>query len=188
VAAEEQTPADRSTAAAIADTGPLLHLAEIGCLAALGAFQRLLIPDLVVDELRRHGVDVRLVDVPELTVSTVPPRRYERVSRVANSAGVSIQAADAQVLALVLARRRRDVVLTDDLALRRIVEGRHVVAVGSVGVLVRASSQGLMDDAELRRSIDALFERSTLYLSKAFRAYVHRLLDTPPTRTSDETT
>ena len=42
---------------AIADTGPVLHLHEIGRLDCLAVFDSLLMPDLVVEELHTYGLD-----------------------------------------------------------------------------------------------------------------------------------
>ncbi len=50
---------------AVSDTGPILHLQEIGHLAVVGNFDRL-IPELVVQELRAHGLALaqRLANLP----------------------------------------------------------------------------------------------------------------------------
>lgn len=53
-------------------------------------------------------------------------------------------------------------------------------AVGSIGVLVRAYRTGRLERGELESAVDALFTASTLYLSRAFRAYVRRLLANLP--------
>lgn len=174
--AEEQE--DGVTTSAVGDTGPLLHLAEIGHLAALGTLRRLLLPDLVAAELHRYGVQAQDIGVARLSVSvvSVSARRWERVQRAVTSSGVSIQPADAQVVTLSLARRRPDVVLTDDLALRRVLESRGVLAVGSVGLLIRAYATGLLDRGRLEHAVDALFGGSTLHLSAGFRRYVRSLL------------
>lgn len=43
---------------AISDTGPVLHLHEIGRQAALGIFERPVVPNLVAEELRTYRLDV----------------------------------------------------------------------------------------------------------------------------------
>ena len=64
----------------------------------------------------------------------------------------------------------------DDLAVPRYLELQDAIVVGTVGVLVRAYNLGIIVRAELNQAIDELFEHSTLRLSKAFRAYVRRLM------------
>jgi hypothetical protein len=68
-------------------------------------------------------------------------------------------------------------VLTDDLALRRHLERRGTIAVGSVGLLIRAFHIGILKRQELDNAIDMLFEESSLHLSHVFRSYVRKLLN-----------
>jgi predicted nucleic acid-binding protein len=84
------------------------------------------------------------------------------------------------VLSLAWADAFRSPVLTDDLTLRRMLEREGATAVGTAGVLVRAYRRGLLARTELDAAVDALFERSTLHVSLAFRAYVRSLLRTLP--------
>jgi len=41
---------------AISDTGPILHLTEIGVLSVLTIFKKVLVSNLVNEELRRYGI------------------------------------------------------------------------------------------------------------------------------------
>jgi predicted nucleic acid-binding protein len=88
-----------------------------------------------------------------------------------------LQPADAQVFALAKAERFEKTVLTDDLALRRRIEAQNGIAVGSIGILIRAYRIGQLQRSELDEAIEALFQHSTLYLSRPFRAYIQRLLE-----------
>ena len=87
-----------------------------------------------------------------------------------------IHPADAQVAALASERGQHRPVLTDDLALRRVVEKRDGLVVGSVGVLVRAYKAWGWEKSRLHESVDLLFSQSTLHISPAFRGYVNSLL------------
>jgi predicted nucleic acid-binding protein len=87
-----------------------------------------------------------------------------------------IHPADAQVLALAQRDQFQAPVLTDDLDLRRRLEYLEVTVVGSVGVLVRAFTAGRLKRDELDSAVDALFLKSTLYISRAFRIYVLNML------------
>ncbi len=161
---------------AITDTGPVLHLHEIGWLKALSIFDHLMMPDLVAEELRARAIDpVRLgVAGLKVTIVTVERDKWMPVIRAADRP--AIQPADAQIFILARLSQFRKPVLTDDLALRRRLESLGATVVGSVGVLVRAYTTGRIGRDALESAIDALFTTSTLHLSRAFRTYVHRLL------------
>jgi predicted nucleic acid-binding protein len=110
---------------AISDTGPILHLHEIGRQAALSIFERLIIPDLVAEELRTSGLDPVQLGIAGLTCSVVPVLAKEWQAVVQASGAPAIQPADAQVFALAQASQLQQPVLTDDLTLRRYLEA-HV--------------------------------------------------------------
>lgn len=165
---------------AIADTGPIRHLDEIGWLRTLTIFDHLLIPNLVADELRAYRLDPENLGISRLhsTVTTIDHTEWEPV--VSATAPHSIQPADAQVVVLAHTLQSQEVVLTDDLALRRVLESRGVVVVGSVGILVRAYKSGHLDRQELDHAVDALMTESTLFMSIAFKNFVYHLIANLP--------
>jgi hypothetical protein len=62
---------------AITDTGPVLHLNEIGRLECLRIFEHLVMPDLVAEELRAYGLDPSHLGVMALKVTIVIVERTE---------------------------------------------------------------------------------------------------------------
>ena len=161
---------------AITDTGPVLHLHEIGRLESLGIFDHLMMPDLVAEELRVYGLDPAHLGVAALRITVVAVERTAWEPVVHEISPLVIQPAAAQVFVLARSDQFRKPVLTDDLALRRRLEGRGATVVGTVGLLVRAYSTGRLARDELNRAVDTLFTASTLHMSRAFRAYIHHLL------------
>lgn len=139
-------------------------------------FAHLEVPDLVAGELASYGLEVSNLGVVGLTVRVVAVAEadWERVLRAPSQA--PIQPADAQVVLLARGDHFRALVLTDDFTLRRRLEDEGATAVGSVGILVRAYHGGRITRLQLDDAIDALFTRSTLHLSRAFRGYVRQLL------------
>lgn len=163
----------------ISDTGPILHLQEIARLPALSTVAPLLLPDLVVEELGRHGVTVsRLREAGiDFTTQAVEPLVWRQVLR---DVAPQIQPADAQVFSLARESGFRSLVLTDDLALRRLLEGHGGQVAGTVGVLIRAYTIQLISRDDLENALDALFKTSTLHLGQAFRSYLRSLLSDLP--------
>jgi predicted nucleic acid-binding protein len=163
----------------ISDTGPILHLQEITQLSTLTTVAPLLLPDLVVEELGRHGVTAaRLTEAGiDFTAQRVEPLVWRQVLR---DVAPQVQPADAQVFSLARESGFRSLVLTDDLALRRLLEGHGSPVTGTVGILIRAYTVQTISRAELELAFDALFRASTLHLGRAFRTYLRHLLSDLP--------
>jgi predicted nucleic acid-binding protein len=161
---------------AVSDTGPILHLREIGQLPLLARLSPLSVPDLVLSELSFYGIHPAELMTAGFEVTVIPVA--EPVWReILRAPGFSqIQPADAQVFAVARSRSFQGLVLTDDLALRRLLESEGALVVGSFGVLIRAYRDGRMARDLLERCVENLLENSTLHLSQAFRSYVRRLL------------
>ena len=95
------------TITAVSDAGPLIHLAEIDSLGLLSAFETLLIPKTVYEEVERGGVPTGMVDTEyELTEAD-----DDRIATGELNAG--------ERAALAVAKERDAVLLTDDLAARK---------------------------------------------------------------------
>jgi predicted nucleic acid-binding protein len=160
----------------VADTGPILHLHEIGRLEALSTVAPLTLPGLVIAELGARGLglsDLLRAGITS-TVAAVETDDWEQI--LLETDPPRIQPADAQVFTLVQASRFQALTLTDDLTLRRLLEAKGATVVGSVGILVRAYSSGNLQRKELEESVDALIHDSSLHLSRAFRLYLGQLL------------
>jgi len=159
---------------AVADTGPVLHLQEIGKLETLALFSPLILSTFVAAELEARGVVA--ARLREATIDIIVAQVNESEWMEILELGPQIQPADAQVFALVRARRYQVLALTDDLTLRRLLESHGAQVTGTVGVLVRAYSSRRLSRSELEGAIEALFDDSSLFISRAFRLYVKKLL------------
>lgn len=160
---------------AICDTGPILHLHEIDKLDSLNIFGRLYVTSLVANELNSYGIDVLSLDL-KTQISLVDVNNKKRFQEVNKLITKPIHPADTEVFILARDRNYSIPVLTDDLTLRRQLEQQGALVIGTIGILVRAYHNGLMNREELEKAIDYLFEESTLYISRAFRGYIQKLL------------
>lgn len=139
---------------AVADTGPLIHLAEANALALLERLGEILVPQTVYEELRAGGV----------------PAAFEALDserRVVDGSDDHWPELDAgESAALTLAERVDGMLLTDDMAARRRADEAGVEVHGSIGVVLTAYADGRLDGDEAIDRVRALERESTLYLSE----------------------
>jgi predicted nucleic acid-binding protein len=162
---------------AVSDTGPILHLTEIGEIGRLGLFAAVIIPEQVRTELAGRGAWSRDTDAltNQLQVEKVSAQEINEQAKTL--APFTVHRTDLSVAALAV-RVSPDVVLTDDLRLRRGLESQGHQVVGSVGILIRAFHMGQLSKPELLARLDQLLDGSSLYTSKAFRAMIRAFLNT----------
>lgn len=156
---------------AILDASPLIFLAKVGQLplvASLG-LGSLYLPDAVEREL--------LVPSPE-----APPRaalqEFLRTCRVvpvegARESGVALSLADRCVLELAL-RWHADLVVADDLALRRAAEGLGLHPLGTLGLLALAVKRRRLTRSAAAAIVRDLVERHRFRIGAAVYAEFER--------------
>jgi predicted nucleic acid-binding protein len=149
---------------AISDTGPLLHLHEVDQWPALRVFERVLIPDLVAEELQLYLFDLVQLMATGTHVTIVAVERDDWTIVLNESDPPAIHSADAQVAVLARQHAYRLPILTDDLPLRKLLEKQGALVIGTIGVLVRAYTARHLTRLELDGAVEALFTASTLHL------------------------
>jgi predicted nucleic acid-binding protein len=126
--------------AAVADAGPLIHLAEINSLALLRIFAVLHIPDAVWAEAVRPN-RVREIDLAELSNihrHTIPSVQVTQFLQETGLEG--LQTGDVESLCLCQ-HLQVSTLLTDDLSVREAAKQLLLTPVGSVGIVVKAYRQ-----------------------------------------------
>ena len=142
----------------VSNSGPLIHLARIGRLDLLQAlFGRVIIPSTVrmevVDRGKEEGkADAFLIEGEIENGWIVVEDPIGSAEDIADSAGIDTGEAEA----IMLARSRQCLVLTDDLAARRFAAGLGLEVTGSIGVLVRAVKVGMISRDEGLDALDKL--------------------------------
>ena len=164
---------------AVSDTGPVRHLWEVGKEHILTLFSVVYLPNQVKVELSLQDVwqnlDKAVLD--GIRVENVADSEIQNTSAI--FADRDLQSADVALIVLAKSLNPH-AVLTDDLNLREALESLGLPVVGSVGLLIRAFKNGDFGKADLEALIDRLFTGSTLYLSKAFRRRVKKLIEDLP--------
>jgi len=152
----------------VSDTGPLLHLHQVGAEHLLAHLGHVQVPPAVWRELQRLA--------PGFTVNRMP----EWLSESQLSASASLQArqwVSARILhageaeALACAWEiQAAMFLTDDTAARTLGESLGIQVRGSLGVILHAAACGHLDQTTCLQLLDGLEKRSTLWMSAKVKA------------------
>ena len=153
------------TLAAVSDAGPLIHLAEIDSLKLLSAFDTLLIPETVYEEVETGGVPDGLSELS-----------YELVEADEKS----VESEDLDVgerAALAVANEREVVLLTDDLAARETASDKGVEVHGSIGIIALGFGRGLLNRDKAASLMRALQRETSLFVTEDVVERGIRMLD-----------
>lgn len=143
------------TIVAVADAGPLIHLAEIDSLELLSVLDQLYVPETVYDELDRGGIPTGM---EALSYERTEPERPASVNRNLDAGETS---------ALAVADDYGAVLLTDDMAARETAKEAGVEVHGSIGVIALAFSLGQLEQVEAANRMRALQRETSLFVSDA---------------------
>lgn len=155
-----------TVSAAVVDAGPLIHLAEVDGLAFLRTFAALHIPDAVWSETVRPN-RVREVDLAELRNihrHTLPQAYIAQFLQATGLEG--LQPGDVESLCLCQ-HIQVSTLLTDDLSVREAAKQLSLTPVGSLGIVVRAYHVGHISLVDAERYLDALYDTSSLFVTRA---------------------
>ena len=150
---------------AVSNTGPPIHLAEIGEFELLKIYSRIYIPEKVHEEVRIEGMagerEVRSAgNIEVLRVSK------EEIEKLSNKIDLKLDEGELEALTLC-DRLKVRTFLTDDLDARDAGKQLGFEVHGSVGVIVRAYREGLIDLKRAKRALGDLYSISKLFVTKA---------------------
>ena len=151
--------------AAVADAGPLIHLAEIGCLPLLRLFDHLYIPQAIWWETIGQG---RVAEANLLELGNIEKRSPTQieVDRFVQDNGLgTLHAGECESL-YVCRQIGITSILTDDLAVREAAKRLQLTPVGSLGVVIRAYQSEIISLEEAERHILDLQDVSTLFVTR----------------------
>ncbi|WP_440008987.1 nucleic acid-binding protein [Halomicrococcus sp. SG-WS-1] len=144
------------TTAAVADTGPLIHLAEIDALDLLTTLDRLLVPETVYAELQAGGLPDRLSELD-----------FERIT-VDEPIDQTPELDAGERAALAVADNQEDLVLlTDDLAAREFAQQSDIEVHGSIGIIALGYHRGMLTLDEAATHMRALQAEASLFITDA---------------------
>lgn len=158
-----------------ADAGPIIHLEEIQRREPWGLFDGALVPEPVAAELLQAPEKPGAALVKKPSFDPVPVDREVQDVATMFAMRHEISFADGTVLAVAL-RDEVELVATDDLDLRDAARVEGLQPVGSIGLLLRATREGLLDEDLAREALTALLEASSLFLTPALVDKAQRAL------------
>jgi predicted nucleic acid-binding protein len=150
----------------VADTGPILHLAEVGCLELLDVFDRIHIPEAVSQELDRQGQAFHSEIAALSAIQQHVPLQNAVLQFVSANHLEDLHFGERECLYLCQALNI-PVILTDDLAVRDAAKCLRFTPVGSLGVIVRAYHRGRLSLVEAEHHLTELHDGSSLFVTSA---------------------
>ncbi len=151
---------------AVIDAGPLIHLKEIERLPLLDMFDRLWLPNAVwqetVGKARITSTQIeRLPNLQRMSVAEGPLKIFLHAEKLEK-----LHAGERECL-YVCKQEKVSIILTDDLAVRDAARSMEITPVGSLGIVVRAYSSGILSLEEAKHTIYNLQTISSLFVTKA---------------------
>lgn len=148
------------------DAGPLIHLAEIGCLRFLNIFDTLCVPYAVwletVEQNRISRNDLsNLKNIQRYSLLKPEVSQFVKENNLSE-----LQAGERECLFACL-QRGISILLTDDMAVRDAARRLHIVPVGSLGIVVSAYKRREITLQEAERCIGDLYDVSSLFVTRA---------------------
>ena len=151
---------------AVIDSGPIIHLTEIGCLSLLQIFSTLHIPDAIWHETVGQG-RVLQDDLQKINIFKRHTLSADEINKFTTEKGLK-KLDDGERECLYLCRQISvRLILTDDLAVRDAANLLNIIPVGSLGIVVKAYKSEQISLSEAERIINALYDISSLFVTRA---------------------
>ena len=135
---------------------------ELGCLDLLNSFHRVVVPEAVCEEVRKHRPNVFVSAHPAFVIVSVNDRHDAAVDTVGQV--MQLHAGEREAL-LATRTTPESILLTDDAAARFAARTLGVQAHGTIGIVVRSIRVGQRTKDEALGILRSIRGRSTLFVS-----------------------
>jgi predicted nucleic acid-binding protein len=143
----------------ISDTGPIIHLTEIDSLVVLDIFSEILIPEEVSNELRLS----KTLIPKKIKIFGIRPEFKNNVKVLTNQENLDLGEASAIILSI---QEKADCFLTDDLDARNVALKYNLEVHGTVGVILRAFREKIINKKVAIEKIKELHTNSSLFITE----------------------
>jgi len=144
---------------AVSDTGPIIHLEEINLIRAFNIFSEVMIPLEVERELKKSKIHL----LKKIKVIELLPNFKDKVKILTNQENLDLGEAFAIVLAM---QEKSDYFLTDDLDARHVAIKYNLNIHGTIGIVLRAFREGIIDKGIAIEKVNELYRVSSLFITK----------------------
>lgn len=143
----------------ISNTGPILHLNEINLIKALDVFQEVYIAEEVKSELISNKIKIR----KSIKLINLKPQFKDVAEILVNK--FSLDLGESQSIALAL-QEKVEYFLTDDIDARTVANVHGVEAHGTVGIILRAFREKVINKETAIKKAHELYTISSLFITK----------------------
>ncbi|PIN72052.1 hypothetical protein COT48_05630 [Candidatus Woesearchaeota archaeon CG08_land_8_20_14_0_20_47_9] len=149
----------------VSNTWPLLHLTEIALIKTLEIFEEIHVPEEVKNELKK-----KKITLPK-RVKLIPLKaRFKDVTEILTDK-FFLDLGEAQAIALAL-QERADYFLTDDLEARTVAKMYNLEAHGTVGLILRAFREKIINKDIAIKKVSELYTTSSLFITRDLIEFV----------------
>lgn len=152
---------NKSPFSIVCDAGPIIHLDELNCLDLVFDFNKVFMPDAVLQEIELHRPQVlqnNLYNFEQVTVDTIQNIELETLI-----ASLSLHKGEQEALAFMLTKPE-SILLTDDSAARLAAITLKLKVHGTIGILIRAIRRNQRTLSEIIDIIRAILSKSSLHI------------------------
>jgi len=153
---------------AVFDSGPLIHLSEIGALSLLEIFTTKTTTDVVADEVKRY---ITSVD-HDYMVQQVRIYAHNEISESGTLRALakiySLDSGEISALALcgTLKPKTEIIFFSDDSAARMVSDSLGITSVGTIGIIIKSATLGKTEKARALDLLESIPGMSTLFIKK----------------------
>ena len=149
---------------AVSDTGPIIHLSEVGYFHCLRIVDNLFITKSVESEIRSKNAPGKneLRSTGWIITKELDGIQKEKADKIAKDFGIEL--ADAEAIMLAKANEIK-LLFTDDKSAREIAEYYGLEVHGSAGIIARAYRDKILSYEEVKEALEKLYQESSLYIT-----------------------
>lgn len=152
---------------AVSNTGPILHLHEIELIKSLNIFEGVYLPEEVNNELIKNKIYITKIK----KIKVVKLEKSSKDKAKLFSEQYSLDLGEAESISLCF-QNNVNLFLTDDLDARTVARNYNLEVHGTIGVILRAFKEDVIDKQEAVNKILELYTKSSLFITKDIVSYI----------------